>query len=371
MIRRKGANSICDGVIKALALASFLLIFVINASGAKAEDSVKNEDVLGNNYVGAALDMEIDVLPSSEEVEKIIADNAWKSAGSIVMANCNNSVNVRTEASEESDKAGKIYSDCGGYIVEYTDEWTKIQSGELVGWVSNQYLLFGDEAQAKADEVGCTRATVIADGVRIRNAASVSADVLDEVSTGAILDVIDEQGDWIVVDYEGGNAYISSELADVEFSVDTGETMAAIKAREDAEKEAQAKALAAQREAERKQYYGVYAANATDVEILGALIQCESGNQPYEGQQAVGAVVMNRVRSGAYPNSIYGVIYASGQFTPAGTGAVDRRLAKGVNAQCLQAAADAINGYSPVGAAMHFRPAGKHDGIVIGGHVFW
>ena len=53
--------------------------------------------------------------------------------------------------------------------------------------------------------------------------------------------------------------------------------------------------------------------------LLAALIYCEAGNQPYEGQVAVGAVVMNRVRSGSYPNTISEVIYQSGQFGPAMT----------------------------------------------------
>ena len=105
--------------------------------------------------------------------------------------------------------------------------------------------------------------------------------------------------------------------------------------------------------------------------LLGALIQCEAGNQPYEGKVAVGAVVMNRLRSGAYPNTLYGVIYASHQFSPAGCGALDRRIAKGVDNSCLQAAQEALNGYSNVGNATHFRRTGAHDGIVIAGHVFW
>ena len=63
--------------------------------------------------------------------------------------------------------------------------------------------------------------------------------------------------------------------------------------------------------------------------LLAALIQCEAGEEPYEGQVAVGAVVMNRVRSGAYPNTVKGVIYASGQFTPAGSGQVGRVVASG------------------------------------------
>jgi spore germination cell wall hydrolase CwlJ-like protein len=105
--------------------------------------------------------------------------------------------------------------------------------------------------------------------------------------------------------------------------------------------------------------------------LLAALIQCEAGNQPYEGKLAVGAVVMNRVRSGGYPNTISGVIYASGQFTPAGNGKVAKRLEAGIQESCIQAAREAIAGASNVGGATHFRRAGNHDGLVIGNHVFW
>ena len=68
---------------------------------------------------------------------------------------------------------------------------------------------------------------------------------------------------------------------------------------------------------------------AGEQELLAALIYCEAGNQPYEGQVAVGAVVMNRVRSGSYPNTISEVIYQSGQFGPAMTGWLDTVLASG------------------------------------------
>ena len=61
------------------------------------------------------------------------------------------------------------------------------------------------------------------------------------------------------------------------------------------------------------------AAVQADKELLASLIFCEAGNQPYEGQVAVGAVVMNRVKSSTYPDTISDVIYQSGQFTPAMT----------------------------------------------------
>ena len=112
-------------------------------------------------------------------------------------------------------------------------------------------------------------------------------------------------------------------------------------------------------------------ANADEVRLLGALIQCEAGCVSYDGQLAVGAVVMNRVKSGAYPSTIQDVIYASGQFTPAGNGKVARYYNGDVNAQCIQAAQAAIAGQSNVGGATHFRRAGNHDGMVIANQVFW
>ncbi|MCQ2520432.1 MAG: cell wall hydrolase [Lachnospiraceae bacterium] len=86
---------------------------------------------------------------------------------------------------------------------------------------------------------------------------------------------------------------------------------------------------------------------------------------------AVGAVVINRVRSGAYPSTVYDVIYASGQFTPAKTGSLSRVYNQGPKQICLQAAQEALNGYTNVGDMTHFRRAGTREGFVIGHHVFY
>ena len=110
--------------------------------------------------------------------------------------------------------------------------------------------------------------------------------------------------------------------------------------------------------------------NSDDVTLLGALIYCEAGNQSYEGLVAVGAVVMNRVYSSSFPNSISEVIYQSGQFTPAYSGALSSALASGVPSTCYQAAAAAIAGENPVGSALYFN-TGSGKGIKIGAHQFY
>ena len=88
------------------------------------------------------------------------------------------------------------------------------------------------------------------------------------------------------------------------------------------------------------------------------MIYCEAGSESYQGQLAVGAVVMNRVNSGAYPNTISGVIYASGQFTPAMNGKVARIYNTDIPASCYTAAQEAMAGATNVGGATHFRRAG-------------
>ncbi len=67
-----------------------------------------------------------------------------------------------------------------------------------------------------------------------------------------------------------------------------------------------------------------------DTTLLAALIYCEAGNQSYEGMVAVGAVVVNRVNSSSFPNTISEVIYQSGQFGPASSGALATAIANGV-----------------------------------------
>ena len=135
--------------------------------------------------------------------------------------------------------------------------------------------------------------------------------------------------------------------------------------------EEEAAAAQAQQQAQEAQasQQAVTAATSGEQALLAALIFCEAGGEPYEGQVAVGAVVMNRVRSGIFPNSITEVIYQSGQFGPAITGKLDAVLADGrTTASCYQAAADALAGANPIGEALYF---GNGDyGQLIGNHWF-
>lgn len=115
-----------------------------------------------------------------------------------------------------------------------------------------------------------------------------------------------------------------------------------------------------------------FEASGSDLEMLAAIICCEAGNQSEEGKIAVGSVVMNRVRSARFPNTISAVIYQSGQFTPVASGRFAMVLASGSYGSCISAAQTALSGVDNVDGCLFFcRYTGSINGIVIGDHVFY
>ena len=105
--------------------------------------------------------------------------------------------------------------------------------------------------------------------------------------------------------------------------------------------------------------------------LLAAIIQCEAEGEPYVGKIAVGNVVMNRVKSTHFPNTITGVIYQNKQFSPVASGRLAYRLEAGVNNECIQAANEVLAGKHVIDALFFRMNNGTIDGTIIGNHVFY
>ena len=342
-------------------LVLLLMVVVLTGTQTAIAEAAQAEDLAKMGAGAADILDSIDIM-TEEELAEFAAE--YEEKYSLVMANVNESMNIRQEPSTDSAKVGLLYADCGGTILERGDGWTKIQSGNLIGWAKNEYLLFAEDALKLADEVGVYNATVHASGLNIRKEPSTEAEIWDQEENGDIYEAVTEYttDEWVAIEYGGALGYISADYVTMEFTVDHGETFEEIEEREKREMREKQKLIVEE---------GASVIGTTDDMLLAALIYMEAGNQPYEGQVAVGAVVMNRVKSPAYPNTIAGVIYASGQFSPTVTGKIEELAVKGVKESCIQAARAAMNGENPVGGATHFRRAGRHDGLVIGDHVFW
>lgn len=326
---------------------------------ADAEIPAPAEAALSQELPEEALEQpaaEVVAEPSPEEAE-------WANR---VMANVEEDMNIRTAPDETSELAGKFYRGDVAEVVAIDGEWTQIASGNVSGYVKNDYLVYGMEANALANEVCTVYATVNTDGLRLRNEPSEESEIITTANTGDKLKVdidTDAVDGWVAVHTSDDTAYVSAEYVGVALNLGTplnSEEVAAKEAKEAEEKAAEASKKPA------------VSAGADEVTLLGALIQCEAGSGSYEGMVAVGAVVMNRVRSGAYPGSISGVIYQSGQFPPALNGSVANVAAGGVRSACLQAAREAINGTDNTNGALSFRSAASgYAGTVIGANVFF
>ena len=293
-----------------------------------------------------------------------------------VMADVEDYLCIRAKADADAQIVGKLYPTSVATVIKQGKVWTKIKSGSVKGFVKNEYLVYGSDAYANAKKVCKKYAYVQTDGLRVRSEASADASVLTVADKGDKL-LFDKKADkeegWVAVSVKAGSGYVSADYAKVKLgttdAVSIEEEIAAQKAKEAAE--AKAKAAKASSSSAATQNAPT-SASVDDTTLLAAIIQCEAGSEPYEGKVAVGAVVLNRMRSGRWPNSISGVIYQRGQFGPARNGSLSRVLSSGnISSSCKNAAAEALAGSDPTGGKMFFHRANGRDGLVIGNHVFY
>lgn len=247
------------------------------------------------------------------------------------MAKVDDFLYVREKADSDSEIVGKMYKGDRAVVKEAGDTWTKIESGNVTGYVKNEYCVTGTDALNYAKKHCDTVAKVSIDGLRIRKAPDTDAEVVKTVASGERMDVntkAEETGGWIAVKVGSDTCYVSDDYVTV--TLDTGkavtieEEQAAIKAAEEkkaaeeakknASVSAEKKSSSGQSASSRTTQNASIAASADEETLLAALVQCEAGGTSVQCMTAVGAVVVNRVRSGGFANSIYGVIYQRGQF---------------------------------------------------------
>lgn len=315
--------------------------------------------------------------------EGTAAVDEWASK---VAANVDSQMNVRDSASESGAIVGYLRKGDVADVVSRADGWTQITSGNVTGYVSDQYLVFGDEAHALADSLTPMTATATTDGLRVRSDATTDASALTILNTGNVVTAdpsYDTAGGWVKVSVKAGTGYVNAAYVTVArnytaaITVAEQQEIAAAAAKKAAEEEAAKEAAAkkkaaAQTTANATVQNASVAASADETTLLAGIIYCESGNQPFDGQVAVGDVVLNRMRSSRYPSSMYDVIYQPYQFTPARNGELSRAISSGAYQHCLSAAETALAGTDPTGGALSFKRASSgHAGVVIGAHVFY
>ncbi|MCM1496256.1 MAG: C40 family peptidase [Bacteroides sp.] len=133
-----------------------------------------------------------------------------------VVANVEGSLRVRAEANTESEIVGKLYPYTVAAILEPGEEWTRIESGSVTGYVSNEFLMFGDEAGEYITENYKYCATVEVQALNVRQEQSTESECIGSVTGGRELDILSETDEWIEIQYtEDTTGYVAREYVKV------------------------------------------------------------------------------------------------------------------------------------------------------------
>lgn len=274
-------------------------------------------------------------------------------------ANVTDYANIRQEGSQESERVGVLPKGAAAQVVEQEGDWTKITSGSVEGYVRSDLLVFGEEAKNLYEESYGSQGTVTASSLRVRKEPSMDAGQIGNMKQGSRVEILGQEGDWYQVSYGEDSAYMFAEYIQIE------ETTALSVAEYETQKKEKEQAVQ-----QVSQTGGSMSASDSELALLAAIIQCEAGGESHTGKVAVGAVIMNRVRSSQFPNSITEVVYQSGQFSPVASGILSSVLSQGARSDCYQAAQEALAGSNPIGSALYFN-SGSGRGQQIGNQHFY
>ena len=292
--------------------------------GTAAFNSSANDD---NAYKGTTSGIissmyvdDSDLLVGNNNVTSVGLDSESAKWILSLMANVEDFAYVRVAPSDDAEIAGKLRRGDMARVESLTnDGWYQITSGNLSGYIKADVSLTGTACRDFANAVGYN---------------------------GGVGITVDEE-----------NAQIAAFQAAAEEA-----------ARQEAAKAKAAASSSSSVTSTQKESYG---ASTDEVTLLAAIVEKEAGGSGYQGMLAVASVVMNRVRSSSYPDSIAGVIDQKGQFT-GGIAGLSRIISRGPSSAAIRAAEAALAGEDIVGGMVSFRSTSTgHSGTVIGDNVFF
>ena len=127
------------------------------------------------------------------------------------LANVEGNINIREAASTDVSMVGKLPENAGCEILGTEGDWTHISSGEVEGYVLSEYLLTGDAAITKANEVARYTATVNTESLRVRLEPNTTSEILATMPEGEELEIVSETDGWVQVNIDGEYGYVSGD----------------------------------------------------------------------------------------------------------------------------------------------------------------
>ena len=479
---------------KTIAKATASVIAAVFAAGS----------VSGMSFAAQPEDAPAEAADQQADILSLVMDSAQELTKdpfeSLIVSDYEPYLAVYENTDAASDVVGKLYPGSYGEVVEKGEQWTKITSGDVTGYVLTADVAFGEDAEALAQDIGEKVVKVNVESLNIRSGPDFYSDVISSGKKESTYRIVpegseydEESGEiywteeWIeknipedettgqtgevsdqedfteqdtqaerlspspqeitdpIDDYSGGQwyrihlddiyyGYVYADYVSVENQLDdavspeeeaelerqqqAAETLAQTQEsqsaaaqtekNETAASQTQTQAQTSQTQTQTSQTQAqtqetqqqtqtqetqqqtqapetqaqtkapetqAPSASSDDAYLLACLVYCEAGNQSYDGQLAVANVVLNRVKSPLFPNTISEVIYQSGQFSPASSGSLARTLSNGPTDSCIQAANDALAGNNNIGNYLFFNnfgaPSNASSYYWLGDHVFY
>lgn len=142
------------------------------------------------------------------------------------VANIEGSLRVRAEASTDAEIVGKLYPYAVAHVVERGEEWSKVESGSVSGYVANEFLMFGDEAGAYITENYKYCVSVEVPALNVRQDQSTESECIGSVTGGQELDVLGETDEWVEIQYNDDTVgYVAKEFVEVGWNYPTAMTL--------------------------------------------------------------------------------------------------------------------------------------------------
>ena len=193
-------------------------------AGEESSNALSN--ILGASTVGSSVILECTKteIEYAEAYEK--AKNANWGYTNLGIADVESgNLNIRAVAAEDGKLVGKLPKNAACEVIDSDGTWAHIKSGEVEGYVSEEYLLTGIPAKRKAEELATTMARVTTDSLKVRAEANTDSEVITLVPNGERLEVIEVEGDWVKVGLDDQEVYVSAEYVEVSSELSTAITM--------------------------------------------------------------------------------------------------------------------------------------------------
>lgn len=292
------------------------------------------------------------------------------------IANVTEYVNIREGASTNTPVLGRLFKDGIAEILGIEGEWVYISSGNVTGYIFAEYLHLGEQALAYADKITAYNVKVTANSLNIRSGPGTEYDKLGSTAYGAtypaLLSLSNKE--WIAIQYTADTvAYVYADYVALVCNQKVAMTLAEI-----ATAERTAKIEKTHVKSIPVTYRDPISITDEDLRVFALVVAAEAYWEPYDGKLAVANVILNRLISGKYGDTVYDVVTAPGQFS--GYNHIDKFTGYDLS-DCYAACREALSGKNNIGDYVFFHAdyyVNSHDEWLlfsswhqIEGHIFF